>query len=65
MSSKNLLVTTTDKMAKEGINDMEEKPNVVKEDITHTISKNNISTVNKTEKLQASKSKKDKSISNK
>ena len=39
MSSKNLLVTTTDKMAKEGINDREAKPNVVKEDITHTIAK--------------------------
>ena len=39
MSSKNILVTTTEKMVKEGINDMETKPNVVKEAITHPIEK--------------------------
>ena len=44
---------------------METKSNVVKEAIAPPIVKNNIDTVNKTEKLQASKSKKAKSISNK
>ena len=38
---------------------------MVKEDITPPIAKNNIDTVNKTKKPQASKRKKDKSISNK
>ena len=65
MSSKKSLVTTTDKIVKEGINDMEKKPNVVKEDITHPIAKNNIDTVSKTEKPQASKIKIYKSIINK
>ena len=65
MSSKNPLVTTTEKMVKEGINDTETKPNVVKEAITHPIAKNKIDTVNETDKPQSSKSKKDKTISNK
>ena len=65
MSYKKSLVTTTEKIVKEVINDMETKPHVVKEDITHYIEKNNIDTVNKTEKQQASKGKKCKSISNK
>ena len=51
-------------MVKEGINDTETKPNAVKEDITPTIAKNKIDTVKKTDKPQAYKSKKDKSISN-
>ena len=42
MSSKNQLVTTTEKMVKEGINDMETKPNVVKEAITPPIEKNKL-----------------------
>ena len=46
MSSKKPLVTTTDKMVKEGINDTETKPNVVKETINHTIATNKIDTVN-------------------
>ena len=53
MSSKNALVTTTDKIFKEGINEMETKPNVVKEAITPPITKNIIDTVKKTEKSQA------------
>ena len=52
-------------MVKEGINYMETKPNVVKGAITHPIAKNKIDTVNETEKTWASKSKKDKPISNK
>ena len=52
-------------MVKEGINYMETKPNVVKEAITLPIAKNKIDTVNETEKPQAYKSKKDKSINNK
>ena len=64
MYSKNPLVTATDKMIKEGINDTETKPNVVKKAITPPIAKNKIDTVNETDKPQASKSKKDKSISN-
>ena len=51
-------------MVKEGINDTETKPNAVKEDITPTIAKNKIDTVNETDKPQASQSKKDESISN-
>ena len=47
------------------INDTGKKPNVVKEGITPPIANKNIDTVNKTEKLRASKRKKDKSISNK
>ena len=43
---------------------METEPNVVDEAITHTIEKNKIDTVNETDKPQASKSKKDKSICN-
>ena len=41
------------------------KPNVVKEDITPPITKNNIDTVNKTDTSQESKGKIDKSSSNK
>ena len=58
MSSKKSLVTTIDKIVKEGINDMGTKLNVVKEAITPPISKNNIDTVNIIEKPQASKIKK-------
>ena len=47
MSSKNLLVTTTDKTSKEGINDIGKKFTVVKESITHPIEKNKIVTVKK------------------
>ena len=45
------MVPTTEKMLKKEVNDMEIKPNVVEEDITHPI-------INKTDKPQASKSKK-------
>ena len=55
MSSKNTLVTTTDKIVREGNTDMLTKPNVLKEDITPPNAKNNNDTVNKTEKSQASK----------
>ena len=65
MSSKKSLVTTIDKIVKEGINDMGTKLNVVKEAITPPISKNNIDTVNKKEKPQASKREKEKFINNK
>ena len=44
---------------------METEPNVVDEAITHPIEKNKIDTVNETDKPQASKSKKYKSINNK
>ena len=64
MSSKKPLVTTTYTMVKEGIIAMK-KPHVSKESITHTIAANKIEIVNKTDKPQASKSKNDKSISNK
>ena len=50
MSSKNPLVTTIDKMVKEGVNYMETKPNVEKEAITCPIAKNIIDTINKTDK---------------
>ena len=65
MSSKSLLFSTTEKIVKEEINDMETKPNVAKEPITDNISENKIETVNKRDKPKSSKSKKDKSISNK
>ena len=39
MSSKNALVTTTEKKFKEGINDMVTKPNMAKEAITLPIEK--------------------------
>ena len=55
MSSKNSLVNTTEKIYKEGNTEMGTKPNVVKEAITPPIVKNNIDTVNKTEKSQALK----------
>ena len=57
MSSKKALVTTTEKIDKEGINDMGTKPNVMKEAINPPIEKNNIDIVNKTEKLKASQKK--------
>ena len=63
MSSKNPLVVTTEKIAKEGINDMETKPNVVNKAITHPIAKNKIDSINETDKLQASQSEKYISIS--
>ena len=50
MSSKKLLVTTKEKIVKEGINYMGTKNNAVKEFITHPIAKKNIDTVNKKEK---------------
>ena len=65
MSSKNILVTTTDKIFNEGINNMRTKPNVAKQSITHTIATNKIETVNKTDKPQASKSKINEFIRNK
>ena len=52
-------------MVKEGINDMETEPTMVKEAIAHPIATDKIDTVNETEKPQASKSKNNKSISNK
>ena len=58
MSSKKPLVITTEKTVKEGINDMETKPNVVKEAITHPITTNKTNAFNETDKPQASKSKK-------
>ena len=65
MSSKKPLVATTYNTVKEGIDYMETKHNVVKEGITPPIAKNEIETVNKTDKPQTYKSKNDKSISNK
>ena len=47
MSSRKSLVTTTDKIIKEGINEMRTKSNFVKEDITPDIAKNSIDTVKK------------------
>ena len=58
MSSKKALVTTTEKMVKEGIHDMETKPNMVKEATTPPIAQNKIGTVNETDKPQAYKRKK-------
>ena len=52
-------------MGKEGFIDMETKPNVVKEAITHTTATNKMDTVKETDKPKASKSKQDKSISKK
>ena len=63
MSSKNTLVATTDKLVKEGINDMETKPNMVEKAITHHMGENKIDAINETDKPQLSQSKKDKSIS--
>ena len=57
MSSKYLLVTTREKIVKEGMNETGTKTNVVKESITPPIYKKNIDTVNKTDKPQASKRK--------
>ena len=65
MSSTKPLVSTTDKMFKEGVNNMETKRNVVKIAITHHKGKDNIETVNKRDKPQESKTKKDKYIFNK
>ena len=64
MSFKNPLFPTIDKIVKEGINDMEKKPNVVEKAITHHMEKNKIDNIKKTDKPQGSQSKKDKSISN-
>ena len=63
MSSKNPLVVTTEKIAKESISDMETKPNVVNKAITNPIAKNKIDSINETDKLQASQSEKYISIS--
>ena len=71
MKPKKALVTTTDIFSKEGNSDMvhrkiKTKPNLVKKAITPPISaKNNIETVNKTEKSQASNKTVDTPISNK
>ena len=64
MSSKKPLVHTIEKMVKERINDMETKCNVVEKAITHHNGGNKIDVISKTDKPQASQSKKDKSISN-
>ena len=64
MSSKNPLVHTTEKMVKEGINDMETKPNLEYESITHTIAKNKFDSINETDKPKTIQSEKDKSIRN-
>ena len=64
MSSKNPLFPITEKMVKEGINDIETKRNVVEKAITHHKGKNKIDAINETDKTQASQSKKDKSIRN-
>ena len=55
MSSKKALVTTTNKIVREGIIEMGTKPNVVKEAVTPPIAKNSFDTGNKTDKSQASK----------
>ena len=65
MSPKKPLVTTTDKMVKEGINDMETKPNVVKEAITHIIVKIKLTQSTKQTNHKHLKVKKDKFIRNK
>ena len=65
MSPKKPLVSTIEKRSKEGINDIETRPNMVKEVNNHPIATNKIDTVNKTDKPKVSKSKKDKSIRNK
>ena len=52
--TKNVLVTTTNPVVKEGNTDMVTKPNVVKEAITPLTTKKTIDTVNKKEKPQAS-----------
>ena len=57
MYNRKALVTTTDKIVKEGINNMGTKPNVLKKSITLPTAKNNIDTVNMTEKSQASNKK--------
>ena len=64
MSSKNILVTTTEKNCQEGINDTKAKPKLVDEAITYPIAKNKIDTTNKTYKPKSSISIRDKSISN-
>ena len=46
MSSKKPFIATIEKMIKEGINDMKQKPNVVDQVITHTTEKNKMDTVN-------------------
>ena len=64
MSSKKPLVSTTEKIVREGIHDTETKPNVVDEASTHTTAKNKIDPINETEKQKASQSKRYKSIRN-
>ena len=65
MSSKKSLVTTTDDIVKEEINDMiknlmwRRKPSLL------PLQQKKIDTINRTEKPQTSKRKRDKSISNK
>ena len=53
MSSRKSLVTTTDKIVKEGNTDMGKIPNVVTEANTPPIAKNNIDTIKNIEKSQA------------
>ena len=57
MSSKNVLVTSTEKRVKEGIHYIK-ITNVMKGAITNTIATNKFDTVNKTEKVQETKVKK-------
>ena len=57
MSSKNPLVANTDKIVKEGMNNMETKPNVVGKTITHCMGENKIYAINKTDRPQAYQSK--------
>ena len=51
MSSEKALVTTTDKIVKDGNTEMVTKINVVKKAITPPISKNKIDTVNKNREI--------------
>ena len=50
MSSKNPLIATTKKIVKEGVNDMETKPNVVEESITRHMGNFKIGAINGTDK---------------
>ena len=54
----------TEKMVKEGINDIEIKCHVVEKSITHHKGKNTIDAINEIDKPRASQSKEDKSIRN-
>ena len=64
MSSNKPLVPTTENMVKEGINDMETKSILLQKSITRHKEKNKVDTVNETDKPQASKRERDKSIDN-